>query len=86
MLTQYFVHRRQYRLLAWCRFEDRHFQRFVIQRNDKTRTAHAAQLIEHQRPIGHRQRAKVTDAGRHRIRQTAGAGDQPFHLRGAQLR
>ena len=54
---------------------------FVVERHHEAGAAHAAQLVEHQRPERHRQRAKVTDAGGHRMREAAGAGDQAFELR-----
>src|SRR3546814_2684345 len=64
---------------------DLHVQRLVVERYEETRTAHAAQLIEHHWAIAQRQRTEVADACRHRLRQAAGAGEQAFHLAGAQL-
>ncbi|MNL10924.1 hypothetical protein D3C87_1317390 [compost metagenome] len=85
-LSQHFVHRFHHRSLARGDRQDFHSERFVVERHHEPRAAHAAQLVEHQRSIGHRQRTKVTDAGRHRMRQAAGAGDQSFELCRTQLR
>lgn len=75
-----------HRLLARGDGQCLHVQRRGVERHEETRAAHAAQLVEHQRPVGHRQRAEVTDAGTHGMRQAAGAGTQPLKLAGAQLR
>lgn len=84
-LAQHFLHRLEHRLLARRDRQHFHAQRLVVEGHDKTGAAHAAQLIEHQRPVRHRQRTKVADAGGHRMGQAAGAGDQAFELGGAQL-
>ncbi|MCY1437761.1 hypothetical protein D9M71_539360 [compost metagenome] len=75
-----------HRLLARRGRQHLHAQRFVVERNDEAGTAHATQLVEHHRPVSHRQGAKITDAGTHRMGQAARAGDQAFHLAGTQLR
>lgn len=57
-LAQHFVHRAEHRLFARGLRQDLHIQRFVVERHHKARAAHAAQLVEHQRAISHRQERK----------------------------
>ncbi len=85
-LAQHLLHLVQHRTLAWRLRQDLHLQRLVVERDEEARAAHAAQLVEHQRSVAQRQRSEVADARPHRLRQAAGAGQQPFHLAGAQLR
>jgi len=84
-LTQHLLDLMQDGPLARRLRKDFHVQRIVVERDEEARAAHAAQLIEYQRTIAQRQRTEVADAGGHRLRQAAGAGEQTFHLAGAQL-
>ncbi len=85
-LAEYLIHLGQHRLLALRGRQDLHVQRLVVQRYEETRATHAAQLIEHQRPIAQGQRTEVADARGHGMRQAAGTGQQAFHLARTQLR
>ena len=85
-LAQHLGHRFGHHLLARRGRQQLHLQRSVIEADHEARTSHAAQLVEHKRPVIHRQRTEVTHAGRHRMCQAARRSDQPFELGGAQLR
>ena len=85
-LTQHFVHGFDHCRLARGDRQHLHTQRSIVERHHEPGAAHAAQLVEHQRPERHRQGAEITDTGGHGMGKAAGAGDQTFQLGGAQLR
>lgn len=85
-LVQHVLDDLQHRLLVRRVRQGTHLQRPVVQRDEEARTAHAAQLVEHQRTVAERQGTEVADAGRHRVGQAARAGEQALALAGAQVR
>lgn len=63
-LVQHVLDDLQHRLLVRRVRQGTHLQRPVVQRDEEARTAHAAQLVEHQRTVAERQGTEVADAGR----------------------
>ncbi|MCY1431282.1 hypothetical protein D9M71_472470 [compost metagenome] len=82
-LVQHLLEHVDHRLLARGDRQYLHVQRRGVERYEEARATHAAQLVEHQRSVGHRQRAEVADTGTHRMGQAAGAGAQALQLAGA---